>query len=523
MSEPGGGRDVGETLSRARIERRFLANSGLIIAARAVTAVLSLATIPVLVSRLGVAGYGTWEALLALASLTSMFQAAVSGTLVWRVSESYGRGDMAEIRRLARLGAGASWAMFVLLWPLAWFLREPAVHFLGVSPETRPLVSAMFPVVAAFILLGGFSETLEAVVSGCQRTGLVNVVTAFGQILNYSVVIVLILFGGGLWSLVAGLATGFAGRFAGAWVATRVAYGSISLVPLVPRRTDLSMARYSGLLTVGSVAAALRDQTDKIVLASLASPAWVGYYGIASRLSGLVMEIIRFFYLPILTAVGALNAMGDWDGVRRLYGRLMATVSIVTGVVVIVVAGLADRLVVLWIGHPIPQVTLLIWLLITGSATAATLTGPGTAICRGCGRAGIETTYLAFNLVLNVVLTVSLVLLIGPIGTAVATGLTWALSSILFLFVLHRRLDLPVEASRRAGGAAFVAAAVAVGVYWASRLLGLPVGRYDAFVSVVLLGAAGGLLYLGLLVSCRLVRVDEAYGGIRALVRRAGS
>jgi len=521
VSESSGERDVGEGLSRARIEQRFLANSGLIIAVRVVTACLSLATIPVLVSRFGVAGYGTWEALLALASLTSVFQGAISGTLVWRVSEAYGRGDIPEIRRLARLGAGASWALFVLLWPLAWFLREPVVHFLRVSIETRQLASEMFPVVAALILLGGLSETLEAVVSGCQRTGLVNVVSAAGQILNYSVVIVMTLLGGGLWSLVAGQAIGFAGRLAGAWIATRVAYGPVSLVPLIPRRSDLSMARYSGLLTVGSVAAALRDQTDKIVLASLASPAWVGYYGIAARLSGLVMEIIRFFYLPILTAVGALNAMGDWDGVRRLYSRLMAIVSIVTGVVVVVVAGLADRLVVLWIGHPIPQVTLLLWLLITGSATAAMLTGPGTALCRGCGRVGIETTYLAFNLVLNLVLTVSLVLVIGPVGTAVATGSTWALSSILFLFVLHKRLDLPAEASRRAGGTAALALAVAVGVYWVSSGFGAPRGRHDALVSIVLLGAASGLVYLCLVVSFRLVSVRDALGGLRSLARRA--
>ena len=227
-------------------------------------------------------------------------------------------------------------------------------------------------------------------------------------------------------------------------------------------------------------------------------------------------------YAPLLTAAGALNAMGDWDGVRRLYSRLMAVVSLLTGLVVVVVAGLADHLVILWIGHPIPEVTLLLWILITGSATAVLLTGPGTAICRGCGRAGIETTYLAFNLVLNLVLTVSLVFIIGPVGTAVATGATWALSSLLFLFVLHQRLDLPVEASRRAGGAAVVAAAVAAGVYLVSSLLGLPQGRSDAFVSIVLLGAAG-LLYFGLLVSCGLVRVGDAYRGMRALARRAGS
>lgn len=522
MSGPRLGLAASDGLSRARIEQRFLANSGLIIAARVVTACLSLATVPVLVSRFGVAGYGTWEALFALGSLTSIFQGAISGTLVWRISEAYGRDDRVEIGRLVRVGAGASWALFLLLWPLAWTLRGPVVHFLGVAPDLRQPAAGMFPAVAAIILLGALSETLEAVVSGCQRTGLVNVVGAVAQILNYSVVIVMTLLGGGLWSLVAGQAIGFTGRFAGAWVATRSVYGAVSLVPLLPRRSDLSLARYSGLLTVSSVAAALRDQTDKIILASLASPVWVGYYGMATRLASLVMEILRPLYSPLLTAAGALKAMGDWDGVRRLYDRSMAIVSVLTGTLVVVVAGLVDYLVVLWIGYPLPQVRLLLWLLIAGSATAAMLTGPGTAICRGCGQAGIETTYLAFNLVLNLVLTVSLVLLIGPVGTAVATGSTWALSSILFLLVLHKRLDLPVEASRRAVAATLLALVSAAALYWTSGLLGLPQGRREAFTSLAVLGTASAVFYLGLVVLFRLVSIRQAYGGVRALLQRVG-
>ncbi len=508
-------------LSRARIEQRFLANSGLIIAARIATACLSIAVVPVLVSRFGVAGYGTWEALFALASLTSILQVAISGTLIWRVSDAYGRGDHPEILRLARLGASVCWAVFLLLLPAAWFLREPAVRFLGVAPETRQVASEMFPAVAALILLGGLSETLEAVVSGCQRTGLVNVVAAAAQILNYSVVIAVTVLGGGLWSLVAGQAVGFASRLAGAWAAAHLSYGAVSLVPVVPRRSDLSMLRYSGLLTVSSVSAALRDQTDKIILASMASPSWVGFYGMATRLSGLVMEILRPLYSPLLTAAGALTAMGDWDGVRRLYNRSMAIVSILTGMVAVVVAGLTDHLIVLWVGYPIPQVTLLLWLLITGTATAAMLTGPGTAICRGCGQAGIETTYLGFNLVLNLALTISLVLLIGPIGTAIATGSTWAVSSVLFLFVLHNRLDVPLEASRRAVGAALLAAVTAATTYWGARWFGPPQGRSQALVSLLLWGGASAFVYLASAVSLRMVSLSQAYGGVRSLLRRA--
>jgi O-antigen/teichoic acid export membrane protein len=514
--------EAAEVSFRARIEQRFRINSALIVAARVVTASLSLATIPVVVSRVGVAGYGTWEALLAVAGLAPLIQTAIGGTLVWRISDAYGRNDAAEIRRLVRLGAAASLWLFAVLWPLAWFLREPLVEFLRVPSETRQTAALMFPLIAALVLVGGLSDTLDSVVSGCQRTGFVNVVAAIAHGLNYSVVIVVILLGGGLWSLVIGQAVGAAGRLAGSWVATRLSFGAVSLLPILPSRADLSTARYSGLLAVGAGATVLRDQTDKVILATLASPAWVGYYAMAARLSGVVMEIIRFFYLPILTAVGALNAAGDWDGIRRLYSRVMAAVSIVTGLVVVLVAGLADRMVVLWIGRPIPEVTLLLWLLMAGSASAATLTGPGTAICRGAGRAGIETAYLALNLVLNLGLTVILVLLIGPIGTAVATGSTWAVSSIVFLYVLHGRLDLPAVASRRSAARMVVAATVAAAVYAASSLVSLPEGRQEALQSIALLGAASATIYFGLLAAFRLMPVSEVYGDLRARLRRAG-
>lgn len=513
---------MSEGLSREGIEQRFRTNSGLIIGARVVTAGLSLATIPVVVSRLGVAAFGTWEALVALASLAAVFQVAISGTLVWRIAEAYGRGDAVEIRRLVRIGAWAAWTVFLLVWPFVWLLSEPAVRFLRISPDIDQVAARMFPIVAGLVLLNGLSETLEAVVSGCQRTGLVNVVGAFAHALNYTAVIVLVLLGGGLWSLVVGQAIAFCVRFAGAWAASRASFGTVSLLPQLPRRSDVTMARYSGLLMVGSLATALRDQTDKIVLASLASPTWVGYYGIAVRLSTLVMEIIRFFYLPILTAVGALNAMGDWEGVRKLYRQLMAVVSIVTGLIVVLVLGLADYIIVFWIGRPIPEVTPLLWWLMAGSASAAMLTGPGTAICRGCGRAGIETVYLAVNLVLNLALTVSLVLLIGPIGTAVATGSTWAISSILFLFVLHSRVDLPVSASRRAAFTTALAGAVAGAVYWLSGLVGLPDGRPEALWYCAVLGAAGAIGYFGALVSFRLMSVADAVRGVRGLMRGAG-
>jgi O-antigen/teichoic acid export membrane protein len=508
-------------LSRAGIERGFLANSQLIIASRIATAGLSLITVPVLVAHFGVDGYGSWEALLALASLSSMAQTAIAGTLVWRASTAYAIGDAEELRRTARVGAGLTWLLCLMVVPLAWLLRHAAVEFLGLAPDLQPTASLMFPVVAALLLLNGFCETLEAIISGCLRTGLVNVIGAVAHCVNYSVVIGATMSGAGMWGLVAGLAAAFVTRLAGGWIASRAVFGPLSLAPILPGRRDLSALRYSGVLTISALAGSLRDQTDKVVFASLASPTWVGYYGMAARLASLVMEILRPLYLPLITATAALNSLGDWAGVRRLYARSMAIVSLLTGAVVVVVAGLSDRLVTIWVGRPVPEVTPLVWLLIGGSAAAAILTGPGTAVSRGSGRPGLEASYLGANLLLNLVATIVLILLMGPIGTAAATGLTWAASSVFFILLLHRQMDLPGPASWRGAGAAALALVGAIAMYTVSSALTVAESRADAVWSMMWLGPMAVVAYLAAAVVTRLISPRDVVAGFRMLVRRS--
>ena len=52
--------------------------------------------------------------------------------------------------------------------------------------------------------------------------------------------------------------------------------------------------------------------------------------------------------------------------------------------------------------------------LLGGNTVAVILTGPGTALCKGIGRVGIETVYVMINLTLNLTLTVLLVIWVGP-------------------------------------------------------------------------------------------------------------
>jgi len=487
------------------IGRRLVQNSGLIAAARILTAATSLAAVPVVIGKLGVAGFGSWEALFAAASLLGIFQGALSGTLLWRLSEAFGRGRRDEAAQWVRFGMAITLLLFLTLVPAAWAGSPGIVSLLNI-PEPFTSVSVwIFPRLVAITVLGGVADALEAVVSGHQRAGVVSLSWALALIVNYGLVVIGILAGWGLVSCLIGVGGGLVVRSLAAFYFARGALGRLSLLPGRPPGPQRATMRYSALLLVGYVSGSLKDQADRLILATLASPTWTGYYGIASRLAGLVLEFSRFFYNPLLAATAALNAQHNWPAVRRMYDAAMTVVPLATGCVVVAVAGLYDRLLVLWLGRYLPDVPVLLLLLLTGNAFGTMLTGPGTALSRGIGKVWIETAYVVINLMTNLILTLVLVLSIGPVGTVMASGASWALSSIVFAFMLHRAIDLPSAATRRAAGALACAALAGGMIRVVSVALPPSTSRPDAVVALLGLGVLATGMYAALLAATGVV------------------
>lgn len=464
-------------------------NTALIAACRLATAVSALLVVPVVLGKLGVAGYGTWEAIAAVSSLSLMFQGAISATAIWQASTAFGAGRPEDVHRAARLGITATLIVFVLIVPPVWAWRESIVQFLNIGDVFQSAAYTILPMLIAIMVLGGIPESLAAIVTAQQRAGLASITSAAGLLGNYGVVMFALYHDYGLWSLLFGYATNLIVQSGTLfWLVSRIS-GPLRMLPVLPTKIELhTIGSYYGLILIGFVSAALRDQTDKIILASMASPLWVGYYAIASRLAGLVIEVNRFFYVPTVAAVASLNAAGDWTSIQKLFTRMMTAGALATGAVVVVVAAHYDRMLVLWLGQFPRGVVVLLLLLLVGNAAAVMLTGAGTALCRAVGKVGIETTYVVVNLIANVVLTVALVWAVGPVGTVIASAVTWAGSSVVFLVVMHRRLDLPMEGTMnavRAIGAVIVTVAL---MRVLSLAMPLPSTRTAALVSLCWLG-----------------------------------
>lgn len=426
-------------------------------AARFLSVLAAIVLVPVVIHKLGISGYGIWETLFAVASLVTMILSALGTTFLWKISQVDGRDTIASIR-LVKSGIFLVLAIAVAAGGILVLLIPFFTSGLRLDAEEGTNVREIFSLLIIVSLLGGMNIIRAAALQAFHQAGLVSFVNTLSQLVNYGLAALLLYRGLGLWSLFWGVVAASVITYALHTLLLYRTLGALCIIPVRPDWRELhGMAGYFGMLLIGTGAVALRGQTDRLVFAVFASPTWVGFYGIADRLSSPIREISNFVYIPLIAASGNLSRAANWRAIGELYQRMMKFTCIVVGLTAVLLIGLQRDIQIIWLGEYIPEVGgMLVWLLL-GQVTAVMLTGPGTAILKGVGRLGIETTYIVVNLVLNVIGTIVLVWLVGPMGTVIASGTTWAVASLLFVFLLHRHTTLPVRATL-AGITIFVAA-----------------------------------------------------------------
>ena len=433
----------------ADVRKQLFINSGLLGLARFLSTATSMVTVPVVLSRLGLDGYGSWESMMAIAALVTVFQSTIGGTLVWKMSAAYGNSDRSEIQRLLGVGMGGVLTMFVLIAPITWAMRYQLVELSNPPPLYRAAALWVVPILISQLTLGAASETFAAVLIAHQRAGITTLVQTSALIVNSGCVVIGLLNGWQVWSLLLGNTIGVIAAIVGQYVAVAKVCGITSFRPCLPRWDEVKpLARYAGFLALGQISMALRDHTDKLVLASVGSTLWTAWFGLASRLANLTLVVCSFFYIPLVSAVAALAARGDWPGVRRIYANTMIGMPFLAGAFVVLVASTYDRLLMIWIGRAVPEVGPILFILLVGNITAVVLTGVGSSLCKGIGKVDIETAYIAICVVLNIALKLILTPWLGPIGAVLSSAASWTFGSIIFVVLLHRAVDLPHTALR---------------------------------------------------------------------------
>lgn len=394
---------------------------------------------PLILHKIGVAGYGTWAVFLALNGLTSLADMGLVGTLSKFVAEYYARRDFGALARLLNSGLSLflllDLAICAAIWIASPLLARTLFHGSTVpNAELVVLLHCFLIVIAANVLTMLFAS----VTTGLQRLDLTQMISAANVLLSALFGGLLLLRGWGLRGLVYG--------YIGSGILTIAVYlilvrRLLPQIALNPMRFDGTEARkmfdYSLRLYVTQAAAAVHNQVEKVFLAVLVGVAAVGWYDIASDIALKVRGAIAIILSPVLPAASELHALGDEARLRELYYRAHKYLAFFGVPVVCYIVVISNRFVELWLGPKLILIALPLSVLLAVNFFNLA-TGPGFLIFAGSGymRPAMESATL--GIILNAVLSLGLIYKFGFAGAVVGTSASLILASGYFMVVFHR-------------------------------------------------------------------------------------
>jgi O-antigen/teichoic acid export membrane protein len=400
---------------------------------------------PLILHRIGVAGYGTWAVFLAINGLTSLADLGLVGTLSKFVAEYYARRDFPALARLLNSGLSLFLLLDIVIGAALWSASPSlaGMLFRGSTVPSAELVVLLhcFQIVIAANIL---TQLFASVTTGLQRLDLTHIMSAANVLMSAFFGGLLLLRGGGLRGLVYG--------YIGSGILTIAIYLVIvrrllPQVPLNPLRFDGTEARkmfgFSLRLYVTQAAVAVHNQVEKVFLAMLVGVGAVGWYDIASDIALKVRGAIGLILSPVMPAASELHALGDESRMRELYCRTHKYLALFGVPIVCYVVAVSNRFVELWLGPNLRMIALPLGVLVAVNFFNLT-TGPGFLIFAGSGymRPGVQSAVL--GIVLNVVLSLGLIYKFGFAGAVLGTSASLILASGFFISVFHRRTGYPV-------------------------------------------------------------------------------
>lgn len=419
---------------------------------------------PVLLGALGVERFGLLSLLWAITGSLSFLDLRVGSAITPLAAAALARGQRARVVRLATTAT-----IFYLL------LGVLEVGIISVSlcvPGVTNWIPVAFDREGRWALVGAavyFAISLETLVftgllHAFQRYDLAARIVILVAASRAALLTAVAWSGGGLGALLLGEVVVAVVEIS---VTVRVAQHLLpELRPLGPfdRSAFRELIAFGGKLQIAAVAHVVSLHADKLLLSAFLGLAPVAYYELGQKLAYAMRGLPLLLISAATPVVSTLEAIGDRDRLWDFYLRCTRVlVFAATPLVIFTVIGAAPILA-LWAGVTAPEARQTVWLLALGSYPYV-ISIVANSVSVGMRRPELEMRRSALAGALNLVLSGSLIPLVGFIGAPLGTGVSLAVGSWYLIRALNaqfRRTLVPLlTALRRPLLAALPATAVA--------------------------------------------------------------
>lgn len=369
-------------------------------------------------------------------------------------------------------------------------------------PELRPVL----PALAASLVVGGLSSVPAMLLRRELRFKELAVRSVLATVVSVVVAIALALAGAGVWALVAQTLVRSVVALVVLWVAT-------DFRPrLVYDRAEMrAMTSYGSKSLAVQLGAQLNGQGQTFLIGILAGPVALGYWVVASRLVGVVIDVCTSVVGAVANPVFA-RLQDQPERLSRALGTAMGLAAFVTVPALVCLSLVSEEVVPAVFGSQwVPAAVLASVLTLRGILRALSSFGGSVLMATGHPSAELLVTTTLVVVQLSLVALFHEDLVVLAVAVTLGTGLTMPIRTLL----VRRLLGVRAGTYARTASVLFAAGLAAGAVLGVQELAQLEGLRY-----VLLAVGLGAVVYLGsALVVCRPVIADLADAASPVLAR----
>lgn len=416
----------------------------------ALPAMVALATVPLLISGLGLEGFGIVTLIGSVVGYFGVLDINLSAGSIKYLAQYHAQADQPRFDETfwfgcifyGVLGLGGACALYLGAAPLT-------AYFFKVSSALQTETRLALQIAGLGFLLSQLQNYLLVVPQALQRYDRSAQSEAiFGVVVNVASAAVAITGGG----VVGVIATRVAvSALNGVWLVILLHQLGVALRPQWPRREiRRALTAFSAYAYLSRLAAMLHVHGDKLIVGALAGPVALTFYTVPAQLASRILGLSFRLSSVIYPRVSALAATGQHAQLRVLYLDTTRLLTYLNLMVLGVIALAGDVFLQRWVGDEFVATGYPVLLFITLALLADSLTNIASLVNDGLGHPRVTGRFALARGLVGVGMVYVGTVTGGVIGAAAAHLLASLMMATLFLLYVHgRTVPIPLTDTLR--------------------------------------------------------------------------
>ena len=410
----------------------------------ALPAVVALATVPLLISGLGLEGFGIVALIGSVIGYFGVLDINLSAGSIKYLAQYHAQHEEERFAETFWFG----WIFYgvlgitgaVILYFSAEFLSN---YFFKISPALHAETALAFQIAALGFMISQAQNYLMVVPQALQRYDTSAKAEAFFGVITNILSAVVALTDGGIVGVIAVrvmLATTHT-----AWLIWVIHKLGVSLKPCWPRREIRKlMTGFSAYAYLSRLAVMMHTHGDKLIIGTLAGPVALSFYTVPAQLASRILGLTYRLSSVIFPRVSALAATGQQSQLRLLYLDTTRLLTYLNLMVLGVIALTGEEFLRRWVGEEFVATGYPVLVLITIGLLVDSLTNIPSLVNDGLGHPRVTGRFALARGLVGIAMIYAGTMLAGITGAAMAHLLASLFMSVFFLIYVHGR-TIPIS------------------------------------------------------------------------------